>query len=60
MSGRRRGEHRDPVGAGLTVLWALDHAVVLGLLPVLIQHDDAPAMDRDSTSESAPDTPPAA
>ncbi|MFD0397141.1 hypothetical protein ACFVHI_03545 [Kitasatospora sp. NPDC127121] len=46
------------MGTALTGLWALGHAVVLGLLSVLIQHHvKADAMDRAGFAASVPDTP---
>ncbi|WP_033258417.1 MULTISPECIES: hypothetical protein [Kitasatospora] len=36
--GRHRGDHRDPVGTALTVLWGLGHLVTLALLGVAADH----------------------
>ncbi|MDH6577563.1 hypothetical protein [Kitasatospora sp. MAP5-34] len=61
MSGRRRGEHRDPVGDALTTLWVLGHTVVLGLLSVLVQHNhQAGAVSQAPVPAAAPDTVPPA
>ncbi|WP_030061875.1 MULTISPECIES: hypothetical protein [Streptomyces] len=36
--GRHRGEHRDPVGTALTVLWSLGHVAALALLGIAANH----------------------
>jgi hypothetical protein len=36
--GRHRGEHRDPVGTALAVLWGLGHVVTFALLGIAADH----------------------
>ncbi|MFE2729113.1 hypothetical protein [Kitasatospora sp. NPDC059327] len=56
-SSRRRGQHRDPVGAFLGVLWAVGNAVVIALLGVIVHNDfDTARIGAHPTANSAPDS----
>ncbi|MFJ1938368.1 hypothetical protein ACIOGZ_37645 [Kitasatospora sp. NPDC088160] len=54
---RRRGQHRDPVGAFLGGLWAVGNAVVIALLGVIVQdHFDTARPGAHPAANSAPDS----
>ncbi|MFD7594393.1 hypothetical protein ACFV6D_15330 [Kitasatospora sp. NPDC059812] len=53
---RHRGQHRDPVGAFLGVLWAVGSAVVIALLGVIVHDDfDSARIGAHPAAGSAPD-----
>ncbi|WP_224278677.1 hypothetical protein [Streptomyces sp. LS1784] len=52
----RRGQHRDPVGAFLGVLWAVGNAVAIALLGVIVHdHFDTARLGAHPAASSAPD-----
>lgn len=61
ISGRHRGEHRDPVGAVLTGIWALGHVVTVFLLgTVVVNQMDSERSGPMQTAHSVPDREPPA
>ncbi|MGA5817110.1 hypothetical protein ACPC54_04515 [Kitasatospora sp. NPDC094028] len=60
-TGRHRGEHRDPVGAVLTGIWALGHVVTVFLLGTAVSHQlDSEHSSPMQMAHSVPDREPPA
>ncbi|WP_406202695.1 hypothetical protein OH807_24860 [Kitasatospora sp. NBC_01560] len=54
---RRRGQHRDPVGAVFGAVWAVGNAAVIALLGVIVHNDfDTARLGTHPAANSAPDS----